>query len=51
MQSQNQGNSVPADTWSVFHPITAEAAAAMSAMRAIAEPNKGRLQSPGEICF
>jgi epsilon-lactone hydrolase len=44
MQSQNQGNSVAADTWSVFHPITAEDAAAMSTMRAIVEPNKGRLQ-------
>jgi acetyl esterase/lipase len=44
MQTQTQGNNVTAGTWSVLHPITAEDAAAMDAMRAIVEPNKGRLQ-------
>lgn len=44
LQSQNQANSVPANTWSVLHPITAEDATAMAAMRALVEPNKGRLQ-------
>ena len=31
-------------TWSNIHPISAEDKAAMSAMRVIVEPNKGRLQ-------
>jgi monoterpene epsilon-lactone hydrolase len=31
-------------TWSVFHPIDAQDAAAMIAMRAIVEPNKGRMR-------
>jgi len=44
MQTQILGSSVTADTWSVFHPITAEDATAMAVMRAIVEPNKGRMQ-------
>jgi hypothetical protein len=44
MQSQNKATILPADTWSVLHPIAAEDATAMAAMRAIVEPNKGRLQ-------
>jgi epsilon-lactone hydrolase len=44
MQTPLQGNSVTANTWSVLHPITAEDTAVMAAMRAIVEPNKGRLQ-------
>jgi|SRR5580693_7976197 hypothetical protein len=31
-------------TWSTTHPISAEDKTAMSAIRAIVEPNKGRLQ-------
>jgi monoterpene epsilon-lactone hydrolase len=31
-------------TWSLFHPMNAQDTAAMVAMRAIVEPNKGRLQ-------
>ena len=31
-------------TWSVLHPFSKEDQAAMAAMRAIIEPNKGRLQ-------
>jgi monoterpene epsilon-lactone hydrolase len=30
--------------WSTFHKISAEDKAAMAAMRAIVEPNRGRLQ-------
>jgi hypothetical protein len=30
--------------WSAFHPIHAQEIAAMAALRAIVEPNKGRLQ-------
>ena len=30
--------------WSVLHPFSTEDQAAMAAMRAIAEPNKGKLQ-------
>ena len=30
--------------WSVLHPFSTEDQAAMAAMRAIVEPNKGRLQ-------
>jgi epsilon-lactone hydrolase len=44
MQTQIPGNSVTSDTRFVVHPITAEDTAAMAAMRAIVEPNKGRLQ-------
>lgn len=44
MQTRLQGNSITADTRSVFHPITAEDSAAMAALRAIVEPDKGRLQ-------
>jgi epsilon-lactone hydrolase len=44
MKTQVAGNSVASRVWSVVHPITAEDAAAMATMRAIVEPNKGRLQ-------
>ena len=44
MQTQIPGNSVTSDTWFAIHPITAEDTAAMAAMRAIVQPNKGRLQ-------
>lgn len=44
MQTQLQGKTVKADSWAVLHPFAAEDAAAMAAMRAIVEPNKGRLQ-------
>lgn len=44
MQTQTHGNNVTTDAWSVLHPITAEDAAAMDTMRAVVEPNKGRLQ-------
>jgi len=44
MKTQPPGNNMTSDPWSVVHPITAEDAAAMAAMRAIVEPNKGRLQ-------
>ena len=44
MPTQIKKGKVTAETWSVFHLVTAEDAAAMSAMRAIVEPNKGRLQ-------
>ena len=33
-----------AATWTVLHPFSAEDQATMVAMRAIVEPNKGRLQ-------
>jgi monoterpene epsilon-lactone hydrolase len=44
MQTPLQENSVTANPRSVFHPITAEDTTAMAAMRAIVEPNKGRMQ-------
>jgi hypothetical protein len=34
-------------TRSLFHPVSAQDTAAMVAMRAIVEPNKGRLQGMG----
>ncbi|MGA9241687.1 MAG: alpha/beta hydrolase [Silvibacterium sp.] len=44
MQTETHGNNVTTGAWSVLHPITAEDAAAMDAMRAVVEPHKGRLQ-------
>src|SRR5580658_999598 len=44
MKTTLQENRETIGTRSRFHPITAQDAAAMAAMRAIVEPNKGRLQ-------
>jgi epsilon-lactone hydrolase len=34
------------DSWAAYHPVTPQDKAAMAAMRAVVEPNKGRLQGP-----
>src|SRR5580698_1571284 len=44
MKTTLQGKPDMIGTWSLFHPINAQDTAAMVAMRAIVEPNKGRLQ-------
>ena len=44
MMTKLQDNRDIIGTWSRVHPINAQDTAAMVAMRAIAEPNKGRLQ-------
>ena len=37
--------------WSALHPCSTEDQAAMAAMRATAEPNKGRLQGTARVPF
>ncbi len=44
MQTDTQQKTVEDTAWSVFHPISAEDAAAAAAMRAIIEPHKGLMQ-------
>jgi acetyl esterase/lipase len=44
MKTTLQENRDLIGTWSLFHPINAQDTAAMVAIRAIAEPNKGRLE-------
>ena len=44
MKTTLQGNRDRIEVWSEFHPIDAGDRAAMVAMRAIVEPNKGRLE-------
>jgi epsilon-lactone hydrolase len=44
MQTQTPANPATATPWSVTYPISPADKAAVAAMRAIAEPNKGRLQ-------
>jgi monoterpene epsilon-lactone hydrolase len=44
MNATLQENRDVIGTWSLFRPINAQDAAAMVAMRAVVEPNKGRLQ-------
>jgi hypothetical protein len=44
MNTTLQQNKEMIDSWSLFHPISTRDTAAMVAMRAIVEPNKGRLQ-------
>jgi monoterpene epsilon-lactone hydrolase len=44
MKTKVQENWGMTGIWSRFHPINAQDTAAMAAMRAIVEPNKGRLQ-------
>jgi hypothetical protein len=44
MATTVEGKHFPRRAETVFHPIVAEDKTAMAAMRAIVEPNKGRLQ-------
>ena len=44
MQSQTPANPTTATPWSVIHPISPADKAAVAAIRAIVEPQKGRLQ-------
>jgi epsilon-lactone hydrolase len=44
MNTNTQQSVTPTRPWSTTHPISSGDQAAMSAMRAIVEPNKGRLQ-------
>ncbi len=44
MQTYTEGETAQDTAWSVFHPLSAEDAAAAAAMRAIIEPHKGLMQ-------